>query len=492
MERASACTALETRLHLEDTTILSATHVTGPANVTAPGSCTSQALVSSSVCRVQFVVNTTSSSAIHAEAWLPDTWFGRFLGLGNGGLGGCVDYSNLDYGASLHFAAVASDNGHDGENTDGTKFLNHPEVINDFAFRAIHVEAVIGKQIVRAYYRRSHDKSYFLGCSTGGRQGTQAALKFPEDFDGIVAGAPATNWNHFAGWGAMMGRYVGAPHANTSASFIPPALWDIIAVEILKQCDELDGVKDGIITEPDACEFRPEAIQCTAKNTTSCLSKAQVDTLRKIYQPLYGSEGELISPRYDPGTEADGYYEIALGGSINILIRDWFRYAVFNDSNYDFSDFGLKDVALVDKINPGGISTFNGDFSAFERRGGKFLTYHGRRDEWILSGNSKRLYNLISETLGMPSLDSFYRLFLVPGMNHCFGGPGACVFGQYGSETNVVNASSHNVLLAMVDWVEKGVAPETIIGTGLDGAEREHCRYPQRSVWNGTAFRCKT
>ncbi|GLB45545.1 putative tannase and feruloyl esterase [Lyophyllum shimeji] len=402
-----------------------------------------------------FVVNTTSTSSVFAEAWLPDTWYGRFLAVGNGGLGGCVDYQNIDYGTSLHFATVGSNNGHDGGSWSGTAFLNHPEVINDFAYRAIHVQTVIGKQIVQAYYGEPHHKSYWL-----------------EDFDGIVAGAPATFWNDLLGWEGMMARHVGAPNPNASASFIPPALWDVVAGEVLRQCDELDGVKDGIITEPDACEFRPEAIQCTGQNMTNCLSKPQVEALRKIYSPLYGLGGELLYPRYDPGTEGNGNWQIVANGSVNPLVDGWYRFAVLNDSNYNFSDFGLKEIALADRINPGGISTSSGDLSAFEKRGGKFITYHGRRDEYIPSGNSKRMYNLISETLSMPSLDSFYRLFLIPGMNHCSGGPGAAAFGQRYKETNAVNASSHNVLLAMVDWVEGGNAPDTIIGTATDGTQR--------------------
>ncbi|KAF8057066.1 tannase and feruloyl esterase [Lyophyllum atratum] len=378
----------------------------------------------------------------------------------------------MDYTTNLHFAVVASDNGHEGHT--GKYFLNNPEVINDYAFRAIHVEAVIGKQIVQAYYGRSHDKSYFLGCSTGGRQGAQAALMFPGDFNGIVAGSPATDWNNLLGWGGIMQRYVGAPNPSASPTFIPPELWNVIAGEVLNQCDGLDGVKDGIIAEPDDCHFRPEAIRCTKTRTANCLSDPQVGILRKIYQPLL---------------YADGNAQSTFSGSITGPIADWYQNAVLNDTSYDFSDFGLKHIALADKINPGGVSTFNGDLSAFMKRGGKFVTYHGRRDPSIPSGNSKRMYNLISKTLGLPSLDSFYRLFLVPGMNHCNSGPGSWAFGQ-SQGLNVVNASTHNVLWAAVDWVERGVAPDTIIGTDWK-VTREHCRYPQRSVWNGTVFVCK-
>ncbi|KAJ6530000.1 tannase and feruloyl esterase [Mycena vulgaris] len=485
------CLALKHSLHLENTTILNVAYIAGPTNVTTPGTCQSTAPVTAApLCRIQFVINTTSSSAVHAEAWLPDTWFGRFLGLGNGGLGGCIDYANLDYGSSLHFAAVGSDNGHDGNS--GSVFLDHPEVINDFAFRAVHVEAVIGKQIVRAYYGTAAAKSYYLGCSTGGRQGTQAALKFPGDFDGIVAGSPATDFNHLTVWQGILSHYVGAPTSNASPSpkFLPPALWAVVSAEILRQCDALDGVVDGIITEPDACDFRPETVQCTGRNTTGCLTPTQVESVKNVFTPLFGGQGQLIYPRYSPGAEADPSQSQIFGGAVFQITADWGHFAILNDTTNDFSNLGVQDVPLWDAINPGGIATFDGDLSAFRNRGGKFLTYHGRRDPIISSTNSKRVYDLISHTLSLPLLDDFYRLFLIPGMGHCSGGLGAPSFGQ-SSGLNVVNASSHNILLALVDWVEGGITPETIIGSGADSTTRTHCRYPMRSVFNGTLFICE-
>jgi feruloyl esterase len=189
-------------------------------------------------------------------------------------------------------------------------------VLNDFSFRAIHVEAVVGKQIVEAYYGRPHTKSYYLGCSTGGRQGTQAALKHPEDFDGIIAGAPATNFNNLIHWVGMLSRYLGSPNAESSPSFIPSESWKTIAKEVLKQCDYLDGVSDGIISEPDACDFRPEALLCPGDGTSAkgCLTPPQVQALRKIYSPLYGPDGELVYPRFDPGAESMPLISFSLSG----------------------------------------------------------------------------------------------------------------------------------------------------------------------------------
>lgn len=217
----------------------------------------------------------------------------------------------------MHFASVGSDNGHDG--SSGLPFLNHPEVINDFSFRSIHVEALIGKQIAEHYYGTPPNKAYYLGCSTGGRQGTQTALKFPGDFDGIIAGAPATDYNHLHGWEGLLATFVGAPDPNNSSSFVTADLWNVVAAEVLRQCDGLDGVIDGIITEPDQCIFRPEAIQCPAGTTTgvgtACATEAQVEALKLIYTPIFGMQGQMLYTHWDPGAEGDGNWRSLLSGS---------------------------------------------------------------------------------------------------------------------------------------------------------------------------------
>ncbi|KAF8189772.1 hypothetical protein K438DRAFT_1832074 [Mycena galopus ATCC 62051] len=268
------------------------------------------------------------------------------MGVGNGGLGGCISYRDLDY---------------------GSLYTLRPSVLNDFTFRSIHVEAVIGKQIVDAYYGRPHDKAYYLG---------------------------------------------------------------LVAQEILNQCDGIDG--------PDACDFRPEALLCLGPNDGNCLSLPQVEALRKIYSPLYDN-GQLIYPRYDPGAESIHPGGEMFSGNFPGYPQDWLKYVVLNRIRPQHG-------RLSEAVNAGGIATFDGDFSAFRDRGGKFLTYHGRADD-------------------------FYRLFLVPGMEHCLRGPGAWAFGQHGNAPwhGTRNDSAHNLLLALVDWVEGGVAPDTITGTRRTG-----------------------
>ena len=217
-----------------------------------------------------------------------------------------IDYGNLQYVSSMGFAAVASDNGHDGNS--GKVFENNSEVLADFTSRAIHVEFLVNNALMETYFSRHARKSYYLGCSTGGRQGMYAAMHYPDDFDGIIAGAPATNMNHLLGWSAVLSKMGGAPDGETSPKSFSAKDWEAVHKEILRQCDSLDGLEDGIIAEPDACEFRPEELICRRGRKLdgrmeSCLSKIQVESLKEVYSPLFGSNGQFLFPRFDPGAE---------------------------------------------------------------------------------------------------------------------------------------------------------------------------------------------
>lgn len=352
-------------LSLTNTTILAAHHLVAGSNITTSGSCQSSAITSVDICRVYGVINTTSDSAVKFELWLPDAWYGRFLGVGNGGLGGCkfcfstypcislilvqgIDYTNIDYGTSLNFATIGSDNGHDGDT--GLPFYNHPEVIVDYAHRAIHTEALIGKQITEAYYTRAPDKSYYLGCSTGGRQAMQAALLHPDDFDGIIGGAPAADFNHFIGSGGMLGTYIGAPNGPESPNYIPTSLWPLVSREILNQCDGIDGVVDGIITEPDDCQFDPTTLLCANDEVDSCLTQAQVEALVNVYEPLYGSHNQLLYSRYDPGAEADAASSFYFNGN-NLFQYTNVRIGFLGHSKFSQSRLGLDEIHNLQRLD---------------------------------------------------------------------------------------------------------------------------------------------
>lgn len=444
------------------------------------------------MCRVALFVATSSRSNISMEVWLPpaEAWTGRFLSTGNAGTSGCIQYYDLAYAVGLGFSTVATNNGHNG--TGGEAFYNNEEVVADFAYRAVHTGVVLGKQISHAFYEREHDKSYYLGCSTGGRQGFMEAHDFPDDFDGLVIGAPALAFNNLTSWSGMFYTSTGSQNAST---FISESMWSVIHQDILDQCDGLDGYVDGIIEDPSLCEYRPEALICMPGNSTKCLTSEQVNTVREIFSPVYGLDGQLVYPAMQPGSELVAsliYYT----GTPFSCTSDWFRYAIYNDPTWDPATLGTRDYAAAAAKNPSGIQTWEGDLSAVRDRGSKILHYHGQSDDTISSFNSPRYYDYVSRTMGLPSssLDDFYRFFRISGMAHCYGGNGATFIGQ-GIMGNATLDPDGNVLMAMVRWVEEGVAPDTILGTayvnetkdpGQVAFQRRHCRYPLRNVYSGS------
>lgn len=359
-----------------------------------------------------------------------------------------------------------------------------------------------GKAMLSPFYGHEANKSYLLACSLGGRQAIQAADKFPADFDGVVAGSPATDFNNLYSWRASFFPITGA---NTSADFITPATWKTtIHEEVLRQCDGLDGVTDGIIEDSSLCRFDPDTLLCGANSTTtssssssnsSCLTTAQVEIVRKVFSPYDFANGTLLYPAMNPGGEimsADGLYD----GQPWALSEGWFRYAVHNDPAWDPAGYNLSDALLADAEDPGGIRTYPSTLSAFEARGGRVVMFHGGQDNQISSFNSPRFYEHLHSGMGYTTaqMDGFLRFFRVSGMFHCQGGPGAWVLGQAGGSAaqGPFNAT-HNVLAALVGWVEDGVAPETMTGTkyvnDTVGAgvefERSHCRWPLRNTYLG-------
>ncbi|KAJ6544055.1 Tannase/feruloyl esterase [Mycena capillaripes] len=489
-----ACAALVSQLSIENTTIASSSFVAAGTNLTFPAvdpSClTPFQVVTSDVCRVVLTIATSNRSSTVMEAWLPSNWTGRFLSTGNGGIGGCIQYTDLDYASSLGFATTGTDNGHSGQN--GTLFLNNIEVVTDFAYRSLLSSAVVGKQITSDFYGQPHNKSYYLGCSTGGRQGWKMAQDFPDVFDGIVAGSPALAFDNLTSWSGIFFPII----ANAGPDgYPPPSTWAAIDAELLNQCDGIDGAIDGIIEDPSRCVFRPEALICAPGNSSGCITGKQARTVRAIFDPLHGVNGSLVFPglQYGPGLVAI-IFEIYSSGQF-LFTDNWFRFAVFNDPGLNTSFLTADEMAFAWSLNPGGVNTWSGDLSKFSDRGAKILHYHGQQDQIITSANSNRYYDHVSRTMGLPSssLDEFYRFFRISGMQHCVGGPGATFIGNVESAVASLDPDE-NVLTAMVRWIEEGVAPDTITGTafvnqtqalGVD-FKRAHCRYPLRNVFTGT------
>ncbi|KAK7063618.1 carboxylic ester hydrolase [Favolaschia claudopus] len=478
-----SCNSLASRLSIPNATISSTTFVAARTTLTFPNAdrtCGIQPqLVSADICRVMLTVATSTRSRIVMEAWLPSNWTGRFLATGNGGIGGCIQFNDMDYGSSLGFATTGSDNGHTGQN--GTLFLNNPDVVDDFAFRALLTSAQVGKQITRKLFGKAEAKSYYLGCSTGGRQGWKMAQDFPDEFDGIVAGAPAFAWTGLMSWGAMFFPLIKTAGHN----FPPPSLWPVVDAGILAQCDGLDGAVDGILEEPSRCHFNPETLICAPGHTSSCLTSRQAATVRAVFSPLFARSSFMYPAlQFGPGLLERVFWNY--GGAQFLYPDHWYRFAVFNNPAFNTTMLTPDEILFAQKLNPGGINTFSGDISKFRNRGSKILHYHGQVDELISSINSNRYYELVSKTMKMSptALDEFYRFFRISGMGHCLGGLGESVASL---------DPNQNVLTAMVRWVEQGVAPDTILGTayvsqtkafGVD-FQRAHCRYPFHNVFSG-------
>ncbi|KAE9582314.1 putative feruloyl esterase B-2 [Colletotrichum fructicola] len=488
---ADDCVNFAKSFAYENTTVWFTNVEPAGANLTFPErhptcSGTSQ-VVDVELCRVSMLVTTGATSNISLEAWLPSNWTGRFLSTGNGGTGGCIQYEDMAYATSRGFATVGANNGHNG--TVGEPFYNNPGVIEDFAYRSLHTGVVVGKNVTKAFYGKEHTRSYYLGCSTGGRQGFKEAQEFPDDFDGIVAGAPAFSFNNLTSWS---GHFLLATGTEGSPTFLSKDQWALVVKDVLTQCDGLDGHVDGIIEDPDLCQYRPESLICGAGNSTNCLTGTQAETVRSVFSDVYGVDGSLVYPRLQPGADATN---ILLTGTAFPYTRDWFRYVVYNDPNWDPATLTVKDMAYSSDLNPFDIATWKGDLSGVKDRGTKILHYHGLQDPIISSDNSARYYNHVSRTMGLTSaqLDEFYRYFRISGMNHCSGGPGATFIGNKPAAVAGYEAEG-NVLSAIVHWVEDGIAPESILGTAyVNGTKdagvaftRKHCKYPTRNVYSGS------
>ena len=348
-------------------------------------------------------LSTSSRSGISMEAWLPRNWTGRFLSTGNGGISGCIQYEDMAYTSSLGFATVGANNGHNG--TGGTAFLNNPDVVADFGYRSIHTNTVVGKQISQAFYKKPHTKSYYLGCSTGGRQGFKSAQSFPSDFDGIVAGAPAVRFNYLNAWSGVFYPIIRDAGPD---GYPPNTTWSAIDAAILSQCDSaLDNAADGILEDPTLCNFRPEVLICNSPNTntSSCITGKQASTIRSVFSAVYGQNGTFIYPAMQTGPGL-------IAAIYNIYSRaqfpytaDWFKYAVFNDPNYDTDNLTPADWAYAWEKNAGDINTWSGDLSSFQSSGGKLLHYHGEVDQIISSNISPYYYDYVSRTMNLPSTE---------------------------------------------------------------------------------------
>ncbi|CAI6334314.1 unnamed protein product [Periconia digitata] len=490
-----SCAAFANNTQIPNSTFSTATFVPAGANLTFPNadpSCTRPSqLVAAAMCRIQANITTSATSEVSFEAWLPQNWTGRFLSTGNGGLGGCIQYEDMDFASSLGFASVATNNGHDG--MSGQPLFQNAGVVEDFVYRAMFTGITVGKQVSQNFYQMPPTKSYYLGCSTGGRQGMKMVQDFPDLFDGVVAGAPAMNFNNLNTWSA---HFLPVTGSNTSETFVSEALWNLVHDDIVAQCDDKDGFKDGILEAPDLCRYQADKLLCSDTVVApNCLTQPQVTTVNTVFSDLKGPNGTVLYPRMQPGSEKTGAFPAYYNGQASDK-SDWIKFVVQADPNFDLTKFTPDLWAKADSLNPFDVATFKGDISAFQQRGGKLLHYHGTMDPIISSDNSPRYYEIVRATMGLEpaQLDDFYRYFRISGMGHCSGGPGAHFIGNQRKQLADPNKPEDNLLMNMVRWVEEGQAPEVVTGVAFvndtQGGEvaftRNHCRWPLMNKFSGS------
>ncbi|HTX77612.1 MAG TPA: tannase/feruloyl esterase family alpha/beta hydrolase [Terracidiphilus sp.] len=460
-------------------------------------------------CRVVVHSHPSDDSDIPIEVWMPmKGWNGRLLGAGNGGFAGSIGYDNLGAAVARGYAAVGTDTGHSGSGIDARWALGHPEKVADFGWRGIHEMTVTAKAIVEQFYGAGAKRSYFASCSDGGREALMEAQRFPEDYDGILAGAPANNWTALFATAAVDTLALTAK----PESFIPPAKIPAIANAVLAACDALDGLKDGILNDPRQCKFDPATIECKAgEDTGDCLTADQVTALKALYAGPHDAKGHAVFPGYLPGAEKgrNGWGTWIFGPAPGQSAMALFAKGYFSDMVYDKADWDLKSFTLESgltdarKKTAAQLDAVNPDLSAFEKRGGKLILYHGWNDPAISALNTVNYYESVVTKLGKAQTAGFVRLYMLPGVQHCDEGPGADEIGQ--SWTWPDQDPGHNVRVALEDWVEKGTAPGTIVATKMSGEEtgtvvmtRPVCPYPESAQYKSgdpnkaESFACST
>src|SRR5687767_2291338 len=389
-------------------------------------------------CQLQIVLKPTSDSLINMEIWLPpaDKWNGKVMGVGNGGFAGSIQglATDMPQALRLGYATAGTDTGHQGGG--GEWAIGHPEKMIDFGYRATHEMTVKAKQIVKAFYDRGPKYSYFKGCSTGGRMAVMEAQRYPNDYDGIIAGALANRHVHM--WTAGVAR--GVELTRRPEGVVSAEKAALVNQMVTSTCDTL---KEGFLNNPRQCKVDFSKLQCPAgKDDNTCLTPAQLKTVDTFYTGVKDSKGELIFSGQALGNPIGAQRGATTAGGTFDLVR-----ITYNDPNYPLEKFDLdKDMPIMDKAI-GHIDAVNPDLSKFKSSGGKLLLYHGWADTGITPETTIWYYDSVLEKMGY-NQSSWMRLFMVPGMGHCGGGPGV---------------NTLDTIATLENWVENGVAPDQIL-----------------------------
>jgi feruloyl esterase len=434
-------------------------------------------------CRIRGLIQ----PEIQFEVSLPAQWNRRFYMFGNGGYAGESLEAPNRVGQRVNalrrgFVVAQTNTGHDAAQEPLGTFAVNRQKLLDYAFRSLHTTAETGKRIAAAYYGTRPTRSYFEGCSTGGRQALILAQRFPEDFDGIVAGAPVLNFSGtMTGYAKMTQAFAAAP--------IPYAKLKTLSDSIYAQCDDKDGLKDGLIDDPRRCDFRPsrDLPKCAENaDNADCFTAAQISTLEKIYSDVV-SNGQRFFPGWPIGAEVAGpngrsgwdNWIVHEKGQPTISVafgESFFRYLAFPEKNpkYELTSVDFdKDVKRLEWIH-GVLDATDADLSSFRKRGGRLLMYYGWADPALNAQMGVDYYESVLKQMGATTTE-FFRLFMVPGMFHCGGG---------------VGCSSFDKLAPLMQWVEQGIAPERLTASrtinGKTDRTRPLCPYPQVARYKGS------
>ena len=490
MAAGTACANLAA-LTIPDVTVNGATQV--PAgSFTPPGS--QVAMMLPAFCRVEATARPTSDSEIKIEVWIPstETWNGKFQGVGNGGYQGSISYAAMANALRRGYATASTNTGHTG---DDVRFgQGHPEKVIDYAWRAVHIMTDTAKLIVRNAQGKFAEKSYFASCSAGGHQAMSEAQRFPDDYDGIIAGAPANN--RIRQTFGLAWSWAATHHADGSPILTAPKL-ALVTKAVVAACDANDTLKDGLVEDPRECSFDPASLVCRpGADDSTCLTPAQVDAVKKVHAGAKNPRtGEQIFTGWPKGSEAFG--ETA-SESWRQYITDMeeparvgvFKYFLFNDPNWDVRTLDYdRDLAYALERLPH-LHAIEHDLTPFKRSGGKLISYAGWMDPVVPPQDTAAYYEGVAKAMGgHDKTQDFFRLFMAPGVAHCGGGAGPAPSGQ---------------LQALLAWVEDGRAPETLPAVRRDqsGAvtrSRPLCAYPLVAKYKGSGstddavnFTCST
>ncbi len=433
---------------------------------------------------------------INFELLFPQNWNGKFVMGGGGGFVGSIVNSALFYGAlKSGYATVGTDTGHVGHGIDASWALNNPQRVENFGHRAVHLTAVTAKSLLENYYRQPSSKNYFVGCSRGGGQGLMEAQRYPDDFDGIVAGAPAYNWQAIAAAGVQINQKMFPDPNFLDEAIVGETEQALIAQHYLEQCDHLDGIQDGILTDPRDCDFQVESLRCTGPDSSACLNGEQIAAMKTVYDGPIDEHGYLYPGFPFGGETSDGGMKVwTTGGLIHTSeISDpsadpqapvipnalygfsmgLMKYMIFNDPEWSYADYNFEgwreDSASVAKL----LNATNPDISAFRARGGKLLMFHGWSD---MALSAQGTIDYFDQVLALDeAARNDVRLYLMPGVDHCFGGAGPSLV---------------NYLTELDDWVTSSTPPEALEAiwmrfNAIPYGSRLVCPYPQRPVFDG-------